>query len=81
MVCVCVCVFVLWQPTSDRYRVDRVASILAHTYVPTHVHLHIQGGDTSGYDEYIEGVEADETTSLETPIDEVELISRYQCVV
>ena len=31
----------------------------------------IQGSDTSGYDEYIEGVEPDEVTSLETPIDEV----------
>lgn len=30
-----------------------------------------QGGDVSGYDEHIEGVEADETASLDTPIAEV----------
>ena len=30
-----------------------------------------QGSDTVGYDEYVEGVEADETASLETPLKEV----------
>ena len=30
-----------------------------------------EGSDTSGYDEYVEGVEADETSSLETPLSEV----------
>lgn len=31
----------------------------------------LQTSDTVGYDEYVEGVEPDETTSLETPIKEV----------
>ncbi len=31
----------------------------------------MQGSDTAGYDEYVEGVEADETSSLQTPLKEV----------
>ena len=31
----------------------------------------VQTSDTAGYDEYVEGVEADEVTSLETPLPEV----------
>lgn len=31
----------------------------------------LQTNDTEGYDEYVEGVEPDETSSLETPIKEV----------
>ena len=31
----------------------------------------LQGSDTAGYDEYIEGVEPDETASLDAPIKEV----------
>ena len=30
-----------------------------------------QTSDTVGYDDYVEGVEADEVTSLETPLSEV----------
>ena len=36
--------------------------------------LFFQTTDTEGYDEYVEGVEPDETTSLETPIKEVILM-------
>ena len=34
-----------------------------------------QGSDVSGYDEYIEGVEPDEATSLDKPISEVAKMS------
>ena len=34
-----------------------------------------QSSDTTGYDEYVEGVEAEETTSLETHIGEVGVAS------
>lgn len=45
-----------------------------------------EGSDTSGYDEYVEGVEADETASLETPLTEVAITSlhratRGQCMM
>lgn len=43
-----------------------------------------QTTDTEGYDEYVEGVEPDETSSLETPIKEVikspPLISHGVCM-
>lgn len=34
-----------------------------------------KGSDVSGYDEYIEGVEPDEATSLDKPISEVAMMS------
>jgi len=33
--------------------------------------LYAQSSDVAGYDEYVEGVEAEETTSLDTPLQEV----------
>lgn len=57
-----------------------VISLLAHNIVydkcwcalfGINVLLFPQTTDTEGYDEYVEGVEPDETTSLETPIKEV----------
>lgn len=42
----------------------------------TEVLFDTQGSDTAGYDEYVEGVEADETASLETPLKEV---NSYDC--
>ena len=40
-----------------------------------------QTNDTEGYDEYVEGVEPDETTSLETPIKEVIIPCPYNYIV
>lgn len=41
------------------------------SYFSLSLSLAIQSGDTTGYDDYVEGVEPDETTSLETHIAEV----------
>lgn len=35
-----------------------------------------QGSDTTGYDEYVEGVEPDETSSVDTPLQEVATLTR-----
>ena len=40
----------------------------------------LQTSDTVGYDEYVEGVEPDETTSLETPIKEVRVHDGAMCI-
>ena len=39
--------------------------------------IFLQTSDTVGYDEYVEGVEPDETTSLETPIKEVRVMAAW----
>ena len=43
---------------------------MSHVMLLHHV---LQGGDVAGYDEYVEGVEAEETVSLYTPLKEVRI--------
>lgn len=48
--------------------------ILASLAFSVCVWWNMQGSDTAGYDEYVEGVEPDETSSLETPLKEVAIM-------
>ena len=52
-----------------------VIKSLSLSLANTHIHTHAQSKDTTGYDEYVEGVEPDETASLERHIGEVGVAS------